>query len=105
MEHAEIPFRDNFGETVLAILWNYFGETARDIIKYDFRRDFGREFECGRYNTQVSIEQCCEVLYPNPKGSPRYSKVLWASKGPPPGPPKTLTQSPKVPRHPKGPTP
>jgi len=52
-EHAEIPFRDNFGETVLAILWNYFGETARDILKGDFWRDFGGGFECGRYNTQV----------------------------------------------------
>ena len=44
-EHAEIPFGDNFGETVLANLWNYYDETVRDILKEDFRKGFRREFE------------------------------------------------------------
>ena len=47
-EHAEFAFRDYLGETVLDRLWNYFSETDRDILK----EDFGRGFECGRYNTQ-----------------------------------------------------
>jgi len=33
------------GETVLDRLWNYFGETDRDILKEDFRKGFRREFE------------------------------------------------------------
>ena len=35
-EHAEFTFRDYLGETVLDRLWNYFGETDRDILKEDF---------------------------------------------------------------------
>ena len=92
-EHAEITFRDYLGETVLDRLWNYFGETVRDILKNDLKDDFRRGFECGRYNTQVPFEQCCEVPYhnpkgfrsphPNPEGTPRSSKVLRIPKGPP----------------------
>ena len=44
-EHAEITFRDYLGETVLVILWNYFGETVRDILKDDLKDDFRRGFE------------------------------------------------------------
>ena len=44
-EHAEFTFRDYLGETVLDRLWNYFGETDRDILKEDFRKGFRREFE------------------------------------------------------------
>ena len=44
-EHAEITFRDYLGETVLDRLWNYFGETVRDILKDDLKDDFRREFK------------------------------------------------------------
>jgi hypothetical protein len=104
-----ITFRDYLGETVLDRLWNYFGETVRDILKDDFWRDFGRGFECGRYNTQVSFEQCCEVLYPNPKGSdpstptPKEATGLQRSTGLPKGP--RLSRFPQTPPGPKGPLP
>jgi hypothetical protein len=44
-EHAGITFRDYLGETALAILGNYFGETVRDILKDDLKDDFRRGFE------------------------------------------------------------
>ena len=44
-ELDEITFRDYLGDTVLAILGNYFGETVRDILKGDLKDDFRREFE------------------------------------------------------------
>ena len=40
-EHTEITFRDYLGETVLDSLWNYFGETVRDVdLKDDLKDDF-----------------------------------------------------------------
>jgi hypothetical protein len=44
-EHAEITFRDHLLVTVSDSLGNFFAETARDILKDDFRRCFRRGFE------------------------------------------------------------
>ena len=51
------------------------------ILEDDLEEDL-RVKLCGRYNTQVPFEQCREVPYPNPEGSPRSPKGPRRPKGP-----------------------